>query len=201
MVTGRRQRLRVRGGILLMTPVLLAACNSNADKAQPIGQPPEQIGVTLQTKQPRYAAGTTPELTMVLRNNGSGPCALPSAELGSVEILSVKRDGVAVIGRPGREYLYNGMATVVADSLRTVAPDESLTVPLDAELDSNNKPVLSITRQTESDDGRTTSWTLDQPGRYQVTARIAPARGVQRSDTPPLCQSPSPSATTEFDVS
>ena len=191
----RPHRLRAYAAILLATPILLSACSGAADKAQPAAPPAADVGVELRTAQPSYPAGTPPALTLVLRNNASGACKLPSRALGAVEVVSVRRDGAAVIGRSGREYFYDGLTQVVAGNLREVQPGGTVDLPLDVETLPNRPPTLVVSQQTASDDGRTTSWALDQPGRYRVTARLSSVAGL-----PETCGFSGAPATVEFEV-
>jgi hypothetical protein len=137
---------------------------------------------------------------MVLRNNGSRACALPSVADGSIDVVSVTRDATAVVGRLGRESPFNGMAAVVALGLRSVAPGDSISVPLDVELSKHGLPVVRTSQQTPVDAGRVTTWLLDQPGKYRITARLVTVNGVQRTDLPQQCATTGTPATAEFQV-
>jgi hypothetical protein len=117
-----------------------------------------------------------------------------------VEVVSVTRDGSAVLGRPGHESLFNGMAAVVAQSLRSVAPGESISVPLDIEISAHRSPVIRTSQQTPVDDGGITSWLIDQTGKYRITARVVAVNGVQRPDLPPRCPLTGTAASAEFQV-
>jgi hypothetical protein len=175
-----------------------AACGHH--DATPPQSPAPAVGVELKTAQPSYPVGTKPQLTITLRNNGSHACALPSVADGSVEVVSVTRDGSAVLGRPGHESLFNGMAAVVAQGLRSVAPGDSVSVPLDVEISAHKSPVVRTSQQTAVDDGRLTSWLIDQPGKYRITARLVAATGVHRPDLPPQCPATGTAASAEFQV-
>jgi hypothetical protein len=158
------------------------------------------VSVELKAAQPSYPKGTPPQISIVLRNNSSGPCALPSVADGSVEVLSVTRDGTAVVGRPGREDLFSGMAAVVALGLRSVDAGQSISVPLDVEVSAHGSPVLSTSQQTSVDEGSVTTWLLDQPGKYRITGRLVAVTGVQRTDLPQQCAITGTPATVEFQV-
>jgi hypothetical protein len=163
----------------------------------PSGSP---VNVELKAAQPTYPVGKPPQISMVLRNNSSGPCALPSVADGSVVVVSVTRDGTAVIGRPGREDLFSGMAAVVALGLRSVDAGQSISVPLDVEVSAHGSPVLSTSQQTAVDEGSVTTWLLDQPGKYRITARLVAVTGVQRTDLPQQCAITGTPASVEFQV-
>ncbi|WIM89311.1 hypothetical protein PT015_07665 [Candidatus Mycobacterium wuenschmannii] len=180
---------------VLAVASVVAGCHRNATPPAP-----SPVGAELRAAQPSYPVDTAPKLTIALRNNGTQACSLPSIADGSVEVVSVQRDGVAVIGRPGRESLLGGLAEVVAQSLRSVAPGESISVPLDVEISSHGSPILRTSRQTATDDARLVGWLLDQPGKYRVTAQLVAVTGVQRPDLPPMCPVAGTSATAEFQV-
>lgn len=158
------------------------------------------VSVELKASQPTYPAGTPPQISMVLHNNGSRPCALPSVADGSVDVVSVTRDGTAVVGRPGQEDLFSGMAAVVALGLRSVDAGQSISVPLDVEVSAHGSPVVSTSQQTSVDEGSVTTWLLDQPGKYRITGRLVAVTGVQRTDLPQQCAITGTPATVEFQV-
>jgi hypothetical protein len=163
----------------------------------PSGSP---VSVELKAAQPTYPAGTPPQISMVLHNNGSGACALPSVADGSVDVVSVTRDGTAVVGRPGREDLFSGMAAVVALGLRSVDAGQSISVPLDVQVSAHGSPVISTSQQTAVDEGSVTTWLLDQPGKYRITARLVAVTGVHRTDLPQQCAITGTPASVEFQV-
>jgi hypothetical protein len=187
--------MRVLVATLVAATTLLSGCNTGEQKPPPSGQAPAAVGVELRTAQQQYPRGSAPKIDMVLRNDGGQPCKLPSAATGAVEVMSVTRDGQAVIGKGGTDYYYNGLSALVADSLQSVAPGQSLTVPLDIETNPNSPPTLVASVQTPSDEGRTTRWPLDQPGRYRVTARPAQVAGITD-----MCAVPGASSAVEFEV-
>lgn len=187
--------MRLCAATLVAVTMLLSACAGGEEKPAPSAPAPAAVGVELRTAQPQYPRRTAPKIDMVLRNDGGQSCKLPSAATGAVEIMSVTRDGQAVIGKGGTDYYYNGLSAVVADNLRGVPPGQSLTVPLDIETNPNGPPTLVVSLQTPSDEGRRTSWPLDQPGRYRITARPAQVAGITG-----ICAVPSTSSTVEFGV-
>ena len=180
---------------VLISATLLSACDSAENAPTPAPSAPAAIEASLHTAQQSYPRGTVPKIEMVLRNSGAQSCKLPTAATGAIEVTSVVRDGQAVIGKGGTDDYYNGLSSVVASTLRDVAPGESLTVPLDVQTIPNGPPTLVGSTQTSSDRGRTTSWSLDVPGRYRVTARPAKVAGV--SD---MCAVPNGTSAVEFEV-
>ena len=182
----------------LLAALFAAACGHHS--ATPPQAPASAVGVELKAAQPSYRVGTKPQINVTLRNNGSQACSLPTVPDGSVDVVSVTRDGSAVLGRPGRDSLFNGLAAVVAQGLRSVAPGESISVPLDVGMSAHGSPVVRTSQQTPVDDGRTTSWLLDQPGNYRITARLVAVNGVQRPDLPPECPLTGAATSTEFQV-
>jgi hypothetical protein len=187
-----------RTATLAVAAVVVGCGHGNVSSPPPTAASP--VGVELKVAQPSYPAGTPPQINMVLRNNASGACALPSVADGSVEVVSVTRDGTAVVGRPGRESLFGGMAAVVARSLRSVNPGDSVSVPLDIGLSQGGSAAVRTSQQTAVDGGRITSWLLDQPGKYRITARLVAVTGVRRTDLPQQCALSGDAASAEFQV-
>jgi hypothetical protein len=197
-VAGSLPRYATLAVPLAAAAIVVGCGHHTVTSPQSAGAPP--VGVELKVAQPTYSVGTPPQISMVLRNNGSRACALPSVADGSVEVVSVTRDGTAVVGRPGQESLFNGMAAVVALGLRSVAPGESISVPLDVEVSPRGSPVVRTSQQTAVDNGRITGWLLDQPGRYRITARLVAVTGARRTDLPQQCDTTSTPASAEFRV-
>ena len=185
--------------VSLATASIVAGCGHQSGPA-PQSPTPSPVSVELKAAQPSYPAGTPPQISMVLRNNGSGACALPSVADGSVEVVSVTRDGTAVVGRPGRESFFNGMAAVVARGLRSVAPGDSVSVPLDVGVSQAGSAAVRTSQQTAVDGGRITSWLLDQPGKYRITARLVAVKGARRTDLPQQCAYAGNIASADFQV-
>lgn len=183
---------------LTAASIVVSCGHQTATPPQAASAPPGSV--ELKATQPTYPTGTPPQLSIVLHNNGPRACALPSVADGSVEVLSVTRNGAAVVGRPGREDLFSGMAAVVALGLRSVDASQSISVPLDVEVSPHGSPILRTSQQTAVDEGRVTTWLLDQPGRYRVTARLVVVTGVQRTDLPQQCALTSTPASVDFQV-
>ncbi len=190
-----------RCAVLIMATLMLSGCGGHDADAPQSTEGPATAGIELHTDQQRYSADADlPRIVMLLRNNDSRPCSLPSSPKGSVEILSVHRDGSAVLGVPARLDLYSGMADVVADSLRSVAPGESITVPLSVERGDDGTPVVISTNESNANNARTTTWPLRPPGKYQLTARLSLPEGVEHSGLPEMCEPPDDPATVGFEV-
>lgn len=164
--------MRRYASALLALATIVSACGGEPAAPTPRSEP---VPIELRTARPSYPAGELPELGIVLRNGSTHDCSLPSAAVGTVEILSVQLDGAALIGTPGVDYYYDGIEAVVAAGLRTVAPGESITVPLDVQRTRAGQPRIVSTVATESGTGTTTAWPLDQPGQYWITASLAPS--------------------------
>lgn len=160
--------------------LLVGACHGGDRHTAPSrnGQQPADVSVVLRTAQPQYPRGTAPKLDMALHNNGSTTCKLPTSPVGSVDVESVTRDGEVVVGAAGYATYYGGIGDVVDHSLKDVAPGATVTAPLDIKSLADSTAVLVVSQSTAAGDARVTSWKLDQPGHYQVTARLAPVAGT-----------------------
>lgn len=181
----------------LVVGLLVAACHGgDREKASsPTALQQAAVGVTLRTDQQQYPRGTAPKLDMVLHNNGGTTCKLPTSPVGSVDVVSVMRDGEAVVGNAGNATYYGGIGDVVNRGLKDVAPGAEATVPLDIRALANSPAVLVVSRPTGAGDADLTSWKLDAPGKYKVTARLAPVAGTAET-----CVTPSALAAVEFEV-
>ena len=181
----------------LVAGLLMVACHGGdrGKPSSPNAQPQDVVGVSLRTAQPQYPRGAAPKLDMVLHNNGTTTCKLPTSPVGSVDVVSVTRDAEVVVGNAGNATYYGGIGDVVNRSLKDVAPGAEATVPLDIKALANSPAVLVVSRPTGAGDANLTSWKLDPPGRYKVTARLAPVSGTAET-----CVTPSALAAVEFEV-
>ncbi len=177
--------------------LLVAACHGGdrGKTSSPNAQQQAVVGVVLRTAQPQYPRGTAPKLDMVLRNNGTTTCKLPTSPVGSIDVVSVTRDAEVVVGKAGNATYYGGIGDVINRSLKDVAPGAEVTAPLDIRTLANSPAVLVVSRPTDAGDANLTSWKLDQPGHYKVTARLAPV-----ARTAETCVTPSALAAVEFEV-
>jgi hypothetical protein len=177
--------------------LLVAACHGGDREktSSPDAQQQAAVGVALRTAQPQYPRGTAPKLDMVLHNNGGTTCKLPTSPVGSVDVVSVTRDTEVVVGNAGNATYYGGIGDVVNRSLKDVAPGAEVTVPLDINGLANSPAVLVVSRPTGAGDANLTSWKLDPPGKYKVTARLAPVAGTAET-----CVTPSALSAVEFEV-
>lgn len=190
--------MRIPMFAFLVAGLLVAACHGGGGRqttSSPNTRQQAGVGVVLRTAQPHYPRGTAPKLDMVLRNNGTTPCKLPTSPVGSVDVVSVTRDADVVVGNPGNATFYGGIGDVVDHSLKDVAPGAEVTVPLDIKALANSPAVLVNSRPTDAGYADLTTWKLDQPGRYKVTARLAPVAGTAET-----CVTPSALAGVEFEV-
>jgi hypothetical protein len=189
--------MRLETFALVGAGLLLAGCHGGDREttSSPDAQQQARIGVVLRTAQPQYPKGTAPKLDMVLHNNGSTTCKLPTSPVGSVDVVSVTRDAEVLVGNAGSATYYGGIGDVVNRSLKDVAPGSEVTAPLDIKALANSPAVLVISRPTDAGYANLTSWKLDQPGHYKVTARLTPVAGTAET-----CVTPSALAGVEFEV-
>jgi hypothetical protein len=189
--------MRIPMFAFVLAGLLVAACHGGDREttSSPNAQQQAGVGVVLRTAQPQYPRGTAPKLDMVLRNNGSTTCKLPTSPVGSIDVVSVTRNAEVVVGNAGNATYYGGIGDVVDHSLKDVAPGAEVTAPLDIKALANSPAVLVISRPTDAGYANLTSWKLDQPGHYKVTARLAPVAGTAET-----CVTPSALAGVEFEV-
>jgi hypothetical protein len=184
-----------RQSALLAVAVSAAACGGANTAPDRAGPPSDAVGIELRTARPSYSASQLPELSLVLRNNGEHACALPSTADGTVEIVSVRRDDMPLIGSPGVTHYYDGIDAVVATGLRTIPPGESVVVPLDVGRTRTGTPRITSTVGTGSGAGAATTWSLDQAGHYRITASLS----LSAAHAPGTATCPSTGTTADVD--
>jgi hypothetical protein len=189
--------MRIPMAAFVAAGLLVGACHGGDRQTAPSrnGQQPADVSVVLRTAQPQYPRGTAPKLDMVLRNNGSTTCKLPTSPVGSVDVVSVTRDGEVVVGAAGYATYYGGIGDVVDHSLKDVAPGAAVTAPLDIKALANSPAVLVVSQSTGAGVASLTSWKLDQAGHYKVSARLTPVAGTAET-----CVTSSQLVGVEFEV-
>jgi hypothetical protein len=119
------------------------------------------VGLAVTAARPEVATGEPLPLTFTVTNRGGAACSVPALADGAVQVIDVKRDGVARAPRYGTAFYYNGIADAQRGALVKVRPGESVSFPL---------PELRAVAAMPAGDGLVASWPVDEPGRYEVTA-------------------------------
>ncbi|MGO1053280.1 VWD domain-containing protein [Crossiella sp. CA198] len=143
------------GGLGLAVPAVAAA------------ETPVEVAI-----QSRGVGGGPGELTMTVTNRGERPCKLAATPAGTVEVLSVTRDGQPVEPEFIQTAYHAGFDAMFAAATREVAPGQSLSFPL-----TEGGALDTVTPVPGG--GLGAHWALEQAGRYAVTAAYRMPRDVE----------------------
>jgi hypothetical protein len=151
-------------GMLFLIAPAFASAETNADTAP--------LTLDIATSKNSYAPGELIELKYTVTNRGTTPCRLAAVPDGTVFLTSVTRDGNSV-PRETRQVDYRvGFDGMIRGSLQTV-PSNGRAEFTDTAVASED-PALAVPLSTVSplptNDALTTSWRLDGPGKYLITA-------------------------------
>ncbi|MCO1574238.1 VWD domain-containing protein [Crossiella sp. SN42] len=131
-------------------------------------------------------------LTMTVTNRGDRPCTLAATAAGTVEVLSVTRDGQPVEPEFIQTAYHAGFDAMLTATARQVAPGQSLSFPLTADA------ALAAVSPVPAG-GLGSHWALERPGRYVVTAAYRMPAGTAADDGP-VCDGASAPATAALEV-
>ncbi|WP_327002531.1 VWD domain-containing protein [Dactylosporangium sp. NBC_01737] len=119
------------------------------------------VGLAVTAARPEVASGEPLPLTFTVTNRSGAACSVPALADGAVQVIDVKRDGVARAPRYGTAFYLNGIADAQRGALVTVRPGQSVSFPL---------LELRAVAAMPAGDGLVASWPVEEPGRYEVTA-------------------------------
>ena len=142
------------------------------------------IALTGPTGQPAFPAAEFVSLTFNVINTSATPCGLATEPLGTMRILSLRRDGEEVIPRLGISHYPDGITRAIAASVTAVDPGSAIPVRVFQLRPEDEVLLRSVT--PSGDGGVDTLWPVSEPGRYELTvvyavppvdAEVAPCTG------------------------
>lgn len=117
----------IRTIFIFFTTIFLASC------IQPQAAAPE---VQLSVMAPAQVTQSVPlELTLEFKNIGITDANISTMPQGTMVIESLTRDGIAIIPRQSEAYYIDGLMKIIDNSLKGLAPGESLTTQWTAFMD------------------------------------------------------------------
>lgn len=88
------------------------------------------IDLELGTAQPVYGQGEPVRLTLAVTNDSGTDCGLTDIPVGTVQVVSVGRDGVELVPTLGRSFYPDGIGAPIAAGLAPVPPGSTVDVTL-----------------------------------------------------------------------
>lgn len=159
------------------------------------------VALTVSPSKTAYSPGDPVVLSVQVTNKRTGPCRLDKIPAGSLTILSLLRDGVAVAPRITTANFIDGFATFIQGNLVSVAPNASLTQTLASEPDPTNddEAALQVSTMDVFNQAAVAYWPVDQPGHYSISVGYALAAPPTSGTA--ACLASGDGATTTFTVS
>jgi von Willebrand factor type D domain/Effector protein len=144
-------------------------------------------GATLQVA----VAGTESAPQLVLTNDSSAPCQAPDTSLGTVVLDQVEQNGKQVQPVTGQAWFDDSIPHYLATRLHTLAPGQTLRVPLPLVSTNATGPALESAAWSESGPSADSLYPVKASEPIRIELTYAPA--LVAPGSAPLC---SPSATT-----
>ncbi|MBB5867724.1 hypothetical protein F4553_001103 [Allocatelliglobosispora scoriae] len=168
---------RLAGTAAVLATMLLVAWPGAASAAADGG-----LGLDLRTAQPSFAQDELIRLTLAVTNGTGAECGLAKAAEGTVQVLSVRKDGQELFPVLGRSFYLDGIDNAIADSTASAAPGATVDVALTSvRVHDGDAPGSVVVRSvTASPDGGGLDalWPVGATGDYELTAAYAiPAIG------------------------
>ncbi|GAA4661466.1 hypothetical protein [Gordonia humi] len=178
--------MRARAFVIALTGVAVVACG-------PVGDDGRADAVTAELRSGRdvYRSGTAPRLSLTVHNDTQGSCSIPKHGIGSLLVTSITRDGTAIASASRSIPTFAPPLDAVRAALSPLAGGES--TALDVETQSSPAAVVSHRIEANGTMSATT-WPVDRPGEYTVTAALRIPDDASHTGLPPLCAVPGTSS-------
>ena len=159
------------------------------------------LGLALRTAQAAYDPSEPIRLTLAVTNASTMACGLTTVAEGSVQIVSVRKDGEELTPVLGRSFYLDGIDSAITAGLAKAEPGSTTEVALVSVRVGDgadpNSAVLRSVAVSSGGGGLDTLWPVGAPGRYEVTASYA-VPAVDGAVTP--CVQVTPEQTIAFTV-
>jgi hypothetical protein len=178
---------------------VLIAPEPTSTVAGPAGA--SDVALTATPSKAAYAQGEPVVLSIQVTNKRGSACRLDKLPAGSLTILSLLRDGVAVVPRLTSTTFIDGFSSFIQGNLVSIAPDASLTQTLTSEPDPTGADgaALAVSTMDLFNQASVAYWSVDQPGHYTISVGYALA--APPGDGSAACLASGDPASTTFAVS
>ncbi|GIH07013.1 hypothetical protein Rhe02_50800 [Rhizocola hellebori] len=136
------------------------------------GQAEGGLSLELKSARSAYGANEPARLTLTITNNGGTGCRLAKTAEGTVQVLSVRRDGQDLSPVLSRSFYEDGINSAIASRMTEAKPQSAVEVPL-VGLRVQEGTVLRSVTAVPDGTGMDALWPIGEPGRYEVTLSYA----------------------------
>jgi hypothetical protein len=190
----------LRFGLLIGCMIAMGGCTGGS-KPAPVPPPAGGSGVKMKltTSKPEFQPSEAVVLKVELTNVQSTKCAIIRVPEGGFTVLSATRDGSTLVpGLSTGDYI-DGMSSFLRANVAQLAPNGSLNYELTSQASGvvNDRPALEVSTLDSSDQANLLFWPLDQPGKYELSARYVPP---PLDEAGALCRASADPVTVSFTV-
>ena len=118
-----------------------------------------------------FPTGEFVNLTLDVINTSGATCGLATEPLGTLRVLSLRRDGEDVIPLLGASYYPNRITSAIAASLTAADPGSAISVHVHQTRLDDRIMLRSVVPSAGG--GLDTLWPVSEPGRYELTVAYA----------------------------
>jgi hypothetical protein len=162
---------RLASGAAVFAVVTLAWPGSPATAA------PGDGGLGLEVRSAPVGRSDQVQVTLKVTNMSTSECQLSTVAEGTVQVISVRRDGRELTPDLGRSFYLDGIGTAIKTGLTTTRPSTGVDVVLRTvrvdDADDATSVVLRSVASTPDGGGMDALWPFGVPGRYEVTVGYA----------------------------
>jgi hypothetical protein len=193
---------RNRGVIALPAGLAAVVAIVGAGCSDPKPPTPSRTGLSMTATAyaDEYAAGEPIRLGVSITNQGSRACQLIAIPDGTLTVVSMTRDGVAVTPAVTSSEYINGFSDFLRKGFRELPPGQSITLSATSWQAgaAGGVQALDTSQMDTSDEAARIFWPVDAPGRYVLGIRysLPPVDGAPAG----LCEVPDAPAQLEFTV-
>ncbi len=126
------------------------------------------ITLAASTDKASYAVGEKVNLTLNLANSGKAATCISRKPQGTVQFLSVMRDGAPVASRSTRSYYITALPELIKFELAEVAAGGRMDIALASAEDPGLGAAALSTTVVDGSAGKTTFYDIGTPGAYEI---------------------------------
>jgi hypothetical protein len=135
------------------------------------------LELDLRPAQSSYGLDEPIRVGFSVTNTSGAPCGLARVAEGTVQVVSVRRDGQELVPVLGRSFYLDGIGSAIASGMVSTEPGSTVDVALvSVRVDDGAEPdavVLRSVAAAPGGGGLDALWPVGAPGRYEVTASYA----------------------------
>lgn len=126
------------------------------------------ISLTASTDKASYTVGEKVNLAVNLTNTGNSATCISRRPQGTVQFISITRDGAPVASRSARSYYITALPALVQFELAEIDTGESMDITLASADDPGLAANALSSTEVDGTAGKTTYYDISKPGAYEI---------------------------------